>query len=78
MLPQLSEPAAHFLKSRVTNDDIVDRLEKDNITTNDQWIRDRTGIRERRFSNLDNPTNIIHPLAWRRPEGACHGRSDAR
>ena len=44
-----------FPESRVTNDDIVNRLEKDNITTNDQWIRDRTGIRERRFSNIDNP-----------------------
>jgi 3-oxoacyl-[acyl-carrier-protein] synthase-3 len=43
-----------FPKSRVTNDDIVDRLEKNRITTNDQWIRDRTGIRERRFSNLDS------------------------
>lgn len=44
-----------FPENRVTNDDIVDRLEKDNISTNDQWIRDRTGIRERRFSNLENP-----------------------
>ena len=43
-----------FPENRVTNDDIVDRLEKNQITTNDQWIRDRTGIRERRFSNLDN------------------------
>jgi len=44
-----------FPKSRVTNDDIVDRLEKDHISTNDSWIRERTGIRERRFSNLENP-----------------------
>jgi 3-oxoacyl-[acyl-carrier-protein] synthase-3 len=44
-----------FPESRVTNDEIVARLEKDNITTNDQWIRDRTGICERRFSDLDNP-----------------------
>jgi len=43
-----------FPESRVTNDDIVERLEKNQITTNDQWIRDRTGIRERRFSNLGN------------------------
>jgi 3-oxoacyl-[acyl-carrier-protein] synthase-3 len=44
-----------FPEGRVTNDDIVGRLEKDNISTNDQWIRERTGIRERRFSNIDNP-----------------------
>jgi 3-oxoacyl-[acyl-carrier-protein] synthase-3 len=44
-----------FPESRVTNDEIVARLEKDNITTNDQWIRERTGICERRFSDLDNP-----------------------
>jgi 3-oxoacyl-[acyl-carrier-protein] synthase III len=43
-----------FPEGRVTNDDIVERLEKNQITTNDQWIRDRTGIRERRFSNLGN------------------------
>jgi 3-oxoacyl-[acyl-carrier-protein] synthase-3 len=44
-----------FPESRVTNNEIVARLEKDNIFTNDQWIRNRTGIRERRFSNLENP-----------------------
>ncbi len=44
-----------FPEKRVTNDDIVDRLEKGCITTDDQWIRDRTGIRERRFSSLKNP-----------------------
>ena len=43
-----------FPRSRVTNMDIVQRLEKDNISTNDQWIRERTGIRERRFSDLEN------------------------
>jgi len=43
-----------FPRNRVTNKDIVQRLEKDNITTNDQWIRERTGIRERRFSDLEN------------------------
>ncbi|MGD8701952.1 MAG: beta-ketoacyl-ACP synthase III [Desulfosarcina sp.] len=44
-----------FPEGRVTNDEIVHRLERANITTNDQWIRERTGIRERRFSNLENP-----------------------
>jgi 3-oxoacyl-[acyl-carrier-protein] synthase-3 len=43
-----------FPRNRVANLDIVQRLEKDNISTNDQWIRERTGIRERRFSDLEN------------------------
>jgi len=43
-----------FPRNRVTNKDIVQLLEKDNISTNDQWIRERTGIRERRFSDLEN------------------------
>ncbi|WP_319526147.1 beta-ketoacyl-ACP synthase III [uncultured Desulfosarcina sp.] len=43
-----------FPRNRVTNKDIVQRLEKDNIITNDQWICERTGIRERRFSDLEN------------------------
>jgi 3-oxoacyl-[acyl-carrier-protein] synthase III len=43
-----------FPRNRVTNKDIVQRLEKDNIITNDQWIRERTGISERRFSDLEN------------------------
>ncbi len=44
-----------FPHQRVTNEEIVKRLERDHITTNDQWIRERTGIRERRFSDLENP-----------------------
>jgi 3-oxoacyl-[acyl-carrier-protein] synthase-3 len=44
-----------FPEGRVTNDQIVDRLEKEHISTNDRWIRERTGIRERRFSDLKNP-----------------------
>ncbi len=44
-----------FPQNQVTNADIVNRLEKDNINTNDAWIRERTGIRERRFSDLENP-----------------------
>ena len=43
-----------FPQKRVTNEEIVIRLEKDNIATNDQWIRERTGIRERRFSDIEN------------------------
>ena len=44
-----------FPAARITNEDIVHRLEQRRITTNDRWIRERTGIRERRFSDLANP-----------------------
>lgn len=44
-----------FPEHRVTNDHIAERLKKDDIFTNDQWIRERTGIHERRFSDLKNP-----------------------
>ena len=43
-----------FPQSRVSNDDIVDRLAKNHISTTTQWIRERTGIRERRFSDPQN------------------------
>ena len=43
-----------FPRKRMSNEEIVVRLEKNNIATNDQWIRARTGIRERRFSDLEN------------------------
>ena len=43
-----------FPERRVTNDHIAERLEKDDIFTNDQWIHERTGIHERRFSDLEN------------------------
>ena len=45
---------AAFPENRVTNADIVHRLEENQLSTDDQWIRERTGIRERRFSVPDN------------------------
>ena len=44
-----------FPERRMTNDDIVNRLEEEDVSTNDRWILERTGIRERRFSDLNNP-----------------------
>ena len=44
-----------FPDQRMTNNDVVDRLEVEDVSTDDQWIRERTGIRERRFSSPDNP-----------------------
>ena len=44
-----------FPERRMTNDDIANRLEAEDVATDDRWIRERTGIRERRFSDPDNP-----------------------
>lgn len=44
-----------FPETRVTNDDLVEKLAKLGVETSDEWIRERTGIRERRISDLEDP-----------------------
>lgn len=44
-----------FPDARVTNSDLVKKLKKLGVETNDRWIRERTGIRERRIANVENP-----------------------
>ncbi|MFH1993098.1 MAG: beta-ketoacyl-ACP synthase III [Pseudomonadota bacterium] len=44
-----------FPVNRVTNDDITEKLSKLGLETNDGWIRERTGICERRISDIENP-----------------------
>lgn len=44
-----------FPKKRVTNNSIVRKLSKLGIATSDEWIRERTGIFERRISDVENP-----------------------
>jgi len=44
-----------FPVKRVTNDEIAQKLAKLGVETSDEWIRERTGIDERRYSNLENP-----------------------
>jgi len=44
-----------FPKKRMTNRDIVDMLAEMDIETSDKWIRERTGICERRISDLEDP-----------------------
>ena len=41
-----------FPKNRVTNSNIVKKLAKLGIETSEEWIRERTGIYERRISNF--------------------------
>ena len=51
-----------FPRERVTNDDIIERMEETEVPPNERWIRERTGIRERRFSNLDDPSEVNSSL----------------
>jgi 3-oxoacyl-[acyl-carrier-protein] synthase-3 len=41
-------------EKRLTNDDIARKIAKFGVETNDSWIMDRTGIRERRVSDVQN------------------------
>ena len=41
-----------FPPNRVTNVDLANELAKLNVETSDQWIRERTGIVERRYADL--------------------------
>ena len=70
---------AAFPPHRVTNADIVQRLEQDQITTNDSWIRERTGICERRFSIPGNADEYNSSLGLAAAAGALEmaGRTPA-
>jgi 3-oxoacyl-[acyl-carrier-protein] synthase-3 len=50
----ISGTGSAFPQQRVTNEDIVARLRSLDIETSDQWIRERTGMRERRHSQPGN------------------------
>ena len=53
-----------FPKKRVTNSNIVKKLSKLGIETNEKWIRERTGIYERRISDVENPMEQNSSLAF--------------
>jgi 3-oxoacyl-[acyl-carrier-protein] synthase-3 len=53
-----------FPKNRVTNTNIVKKLEKLGVETNEDWIRERTGICERRISDIENPNERNSSLAF--------------
>ncbi len=44
---------AHFLPDRIVTNAEIEQF----VDTSDEWIRDRTGIAERRFLNEDEPTS---------------------
>lgn len=52
-----------FPPTTVTNDDIARKLARFHLETDDQWIRDRTGIRERHHADVNNPEEHNSSLA---------------
>ena len=59
-----------FPEKRMTNDDVARKLTKYSIETNDQWIRERTGIGERRISNIENEAELNSSLGARAAHNA--------
>jgi 3-oxoacyl-[acyl-carrier-protein] synthase-3 len=59
-----------FPERRMTNDDIARELTKFGLETNDQWIRERTGIVERRISNVENEAELNSSLGTRAAQRA--------
>jgi 3-oxoacyl-[acyl-carrier-protein] synthase-3 len=59
-----------FPEKRMTNDDVARKLTKYDIATNDQWIRDRTGIGERRISDVENEAELNSSLGARAAQNA--------
>ena len=53
-----------FPKNRLSNAGIVKRLAKLGVKTSDAWIRERTGIRERRISDVENPAELNSSLGF--------------
>ncbi len=59
-----------FPKNRVTNDQLSQKMEALGAKTDDQWIRERTGIRERRFSDKNAPQEHNSSLAYKAADKA--------
>jgi len=59
-----------FPTNRVTNDQLSEKMEAFGATTNDQWIRERTGIRERRYSDPNSPEEHNSSLGLKAAEKA--------
>ena len=59
-----------FPERRMTNDDIAEELTRYGLETNDQWIRERTGIVERRVSDVENTAETNSSLGARAAEKA--------
>ncbi|RZB33688.1 MAG: 3-oxoacyl-[acyl-carrier-protein] synthase III [Desulfobacteraceae bacterium Eth-SRB2] len=66
-----------FPENRVNNASIVEKLKKLGIETSDAWIRERTGILERRISDVENPAEQNSSLGFSAAQKALEmaGRS---
>ncbi len=51
-----------FPQNRVTNDKLAHKIAKLGVETNDRWIQERTGIRERRMSAVENASEYNSSL----------------
>jgi len=59
-----------FPKTVMTNYDLVEKIAKNGLETSDEWIRERTGIAERRLSELGNEDENCSSLAKKAAEDA--------
>jgi 3-oxoacyl-[acyl-carrier-protein] synthase-3 len=59
-----------FPNNRMSNAGIVKRLAKLGVHTSDTWIRERTGIRERRISDVENPAELNSSLGFSAAQNA--------
>ena len=59
-----------FPERRMTNDHVAAELTKFGLETNDEWIRERTGIGERRISDVGNEAELNSSLGARAAQKA--------
>ena len=62
---RITATGSAFPARRVTNDDIARELTRFGLETNNQWIIERTGIIERRISNVQNEAETNSSLGAR-------------
>ena len=67
---QITGTGSAFPDRIVSNDDLVQRLAADGIETSDEWIVERTGIRQRRMSDMSRPEEWNSGLALRAAQQA--------
>jgi 3-oxoacyl-[acyl-carrier-protein] synthase-3 len=67
---RITATGSAFPERRLTNDDIAQELTRFGLKTDNQWIIDRTGIMERRISNVQNPDETNSSLGARAAEMA--------
>jgi 3-oxoacyl-[acyl-carrier-protein] synthase III len=67
---KISGTGSAFPETAVTNDDIAQRLAGLGVETNDKWIRERTGIQERRHSRVGYETEQNSSLGLRAAKNA--------